>query len=476
MGVSFISSKSAGVRLGLGQRHSLGLGQMPNNGFRPFSPHMIPTRLVRRINVRVNSCRNEHFRTFSKRAERLAFHARIAVESIQSQHLVTNRIEPEDSQKGVDSASSSDGSIHKIHGLSQGISEMKTLLIQRLLSRKLLATVGALSLLIATTSGANAQTRGPARDHGLLYSPAARAERLHQACEAAPMTGGNLLEEYRGSPMSQALDAMIGIDPVPVAGAFVNQASSPVPFGITPNSVLRDLPHIDERLGGDSSRNERVFGQDTRRRVTSTTAVPWRWTCELIITMPDGKKYIGTGWLVGPRCVMTAGHCVHDGGTGSDWAKSIEVIPGMNGSSRPYGTLVSRSFITVGGWYYDRDFDYDYGCIILPSPIGNRLGYMGVASYSNSVLRRLTLNTAGYPGDKPFGTMWFTTGRVSGMSNYQIYTQMDLIGGQSGSAVWRVTGGKRYAFGIVSAESSSTNYLLRINSSVLANIKRFRAM
>lgn len=330
-----------------------------------------------------------------------------------------------------------------------------------------------MSLLLAVASPASAQNRRVSRGHQMVVSPGARAAGVRETEVSLPERGNLASPENRGSMTSRSTEALLGLDPLPFMGSMYNEVTQTE--RLTPNSVIRNLPSIESRLGGDDeNNNETIFGRDERTRITGTTAVPWRWECQLIITMPDGKQYIGTGWLAGPRLVMTAGHCVHDGGSGKQWASKIEVIPAMNGSRRPYGTYVSRSFISVNGWTRNRNFDYDYGCILLPSNVGNSLGYMGFANYNDSTLRSITLNTAGYPGDKPFGTQWFTTGRVNNLSSRQIYTFMDIKGGQSGSPVWRLTNGQRYAVAIVSAENSQTNFLLRINSEVFANIRNWK--
>ena len=71
---------------------------------------------------------------------------------------------------------------------------------------------------------------------------------------------------------------------------------------------------------------ESVCGRDDRVRIRSTTRIPWRLCCQLIITMKDGRGSRCTGWFIGPRTVMTAGHCVYSHSAGG-WARQIQVIP-----------------------------------------------------------------------------------------------------------------------------------------------------
>lgn len=210
---------------------------------------------------------------------------------------------------------------------------------------------------------------------------------------------------------------------------------------------LEDLPHAGELEFGEIG-PESVCGKDDRVRISPATRVPWRWICQLIITMANGRRSRCTGWFIGPRTVMTSGHCVFSRANGG-WARRIEVIPGLDVSSRPYGSQVGTSFRSVYGWTRSGNSDFDYGCIILPDGrLGSRVGWFGFECRSTSGLNSLLINTSGYPGDKPFGTQWFNAGRITRVTNRKIEYMVDTFGGQSGSAVWRYWGGRRYAVGI----------------------------
>ena len=55
---------------------------------------------------------------------------------------------------------------------------------------------------------------------------------------------------------------------------------------------------------------------------------------------------------------------------------------------------------------------------------------------------------SGYPGDKPDGTQWYAARRIASVAARKVYYDIDTFGGQSGSAVYRIVDGKRYAFAI----------------------------
>ncbi len=134
------------------------------------------------------------------------------------------------------------------------------------------------------------------------------------------------------------------------------------------------------------------------RTPANTTTFPFRAICRLIITASDNTRWYGTGFLIGTRTVITAGHCVylHEHG---GWARSIEVIPGLSDESRPYGSAVSRIFKSVAGWTKEKSRNLDYAAIILPnnSQLGSQTGTFGFSVLKDELLETATLNIADYP-------------------------------------------------------------------------------
>ncbi len=273
-----------------------------------------------------------------------------------------------------------------------------------------------------------------------------------------------LAEDFTGEAMRGGLETVAGFNSY---SALKDSAD----FQEVP--VTDDLEALPDAGALEFKSPESVCGSDDRIRITPATNIPWRWICQLIITYPNGARARGTGWFIGGRTVMTAGHCVYSHANGG-WARSIEVIPGMDAAARPYGSQVSSSFRSVLGWTRDRNHEYDYGAIILPNcNLGNRVGWFGFAALSDNSLNNLLVNNSGYPGDKPFGTQWFNAGVITSVQPRKLYYMLDTFGGQSGSPIWRFLNGQRHAVGI-HAYGGCPNSATRITLEVFNNMLAWR--
>jgi V8-like Glu-specific endopeptidase len=250
----------------------------------------------------------------------------------------------------------------------------------------------------------------------------------------------------------------------------------PRPRPVAPGAPRREAEEeavLDEAAVAEAVEQlETVIGKDDRVRITGTRAVPWKRICHLLIEAKDGRRFTGTGWFIGPRTIATAGHCVYLHGAGG-WAKSIQVVPGRDGTTEPYGRMTATRFSSVVGWVNGKDRDYDYGVIHLPRAFpASDIGSFGFANFPDDRLRSSRLNLAGYPGDKPAGTMWFHGRTAQSLTPTRIGYDIDTFGGQSGSPVWvRTTDGKRYAVGIHTNGSPRQNSATRINRQVFANLR-----
>ena len=227
---------------------------------------------------------------------------------------------------------------------------------------------------------------------------------------------------------------------------------------------------------------ESVIGDDGRRRITNTDAYPWRVHASLRVTAKDGSQWIGTAFFISPRVLATAGHNLYFHGSVAarqGWARSIEVVPGRNDDQLPFGSAISSNFGSVRGWTEPEsgfpDPDFDYGVIILDedSALGNQTGWIGFGSYSDTTLRSVTANLAGYPGDLGNGReQWYMARQVDSVTSRRVFYDIDTFGGQSGSAVYRISGNSRFAIGIhaYGVGERPLNSATRINNPAFDNL------
>lgn len=245
---------------------------------------------------------------------------------------------------------------------------------------------------------------------------------------------------------------------------------------LVPGAGLLD-PAIEPPFAA-SSVAESVIGTDDRIQITNTSVYPWCAHASLRITAADGALYVGTGWFIGPHTLATAGHCVfiHAPGTARHgWVRSIQVMPGRNGSILPFGSVTSTDFRSVTGWTQSQDQNYDYGAIRISTELGNTVGWFGFGVYADSDLLGATANISGYPAEKPAGTQWYHARQVASVNSRKVYYAVDTTGGQSGSAVYRVIGGSRYGIAIHAYGGATANSGTRIVHDVHNNLVAWKA-
>lgn len=243
---------------------------------------------------------------------------------------------------------------------------------------------------------------------------------------------------------------------------------------------ISKVPDIGIASFGNRPLRETVHGADDRVQVEDTSKYPFRATASLLITARDGSSWVGTGWFIGPRTLATAGHvvCIKNSGIPEreGWVRNIQVIPGRNGGSAPYGAATSGMFWSVKGWVEDGDENYDYAAIVLPSELGRRTGWFGFGVFDDAALTAATGNIGGYPADKPSGTFWWDAHQIGQVSDTKLFYDIDSFGGQSGASVYAIRDGKRIGIGVHAYGGPVTNSATRISLPVFQNLRNWKAL
>jgi V8-like Glu-specific endopeptidase len=157
------------------------------------------------------------------------------------------------------------------------------------------------------------------------------------------------------------------------------------------------------------------------------------------------RTYIGTGQLIGPDIVLTAGHNLWSRALKTGFSRII-FHPGRVGEIIPQVAHAS-SFVVHPGYVSGEEEEYknhDIGVIVLDTPVGYRVGWATYGHAEDDELRARVLAVVGYPSivyEKKVakmvnGTQMFhMAGPVLRVTETQVYYGINTFGGHSGSGV-----------------------------------------
>jgi glutamyl endopeptidase len=190
-------------------------------------------------------------------------------------------------------------------------------------------------------------------------------------------------------------------------------------------SAIKAPGHTSPAIG---PKPNTVLGPDGRVQESVPNDYPWR----AIVYMTTNQGQC-TGFMMSRDVVVTAGHCVYEGG----WVTSYRIVPAKNGGSEPYGSCSGgiADVWTTSSWISTGSADNDYGLIKLTCDIGNTVGWFGWWYNTGENLVNQFFFVEGFPGDHP-AQMWWDGDVVNQQSATRMFYSIDTAPGESGSPIY----------------------------------------
>jgi V8-like Glu-specific endopeptidase len=211
-----------------------------------------------------------------------------------------------------------------------------------------------------------------------------------------------------------------------------------------------------------------VVEQDGRTQVTQTTEWPHRIHGQLTMLF-GGSEYGGSGVLIGPHHVLTAGHNVYSHTEGG-WPASVSVRFGLNEAVAPFGERKAVKVYTFKQWKNSQDKSYDMALLLLDHSLGHTLGWSGLLCLDDETVLKEKVTITGYPGDKGFTKMMTMSHKIKTAKAEEFYYDIDTYGGQSGSGICINHRGNLHTLGVHAYGESG---LFTGNSGVRLSAKKF---
>lgn len=226
--------------------------------------------------------------------------------------------------------------------------------------------------------------------------------------------------------------------------------------------------HIRQFFKIPNSRNNISIGKFCR--VENMDVYPYKYICKI----KGSQSLNGTGFLVGPKLLLTAAHCVYDSSDTDGDRHSFEnwvCYPGYaSGTSIKGLSTTWRNAYFVDNWMDNATYPAnsvsvaqdDWCLLVLDDAIGNVLP--GWIVCTSGVMNNTSIDEYGYPSGEPKlidGRLYYTSGTTRSVHTNYFETNAQATQGMSGGPVLETS--NEYAVGIVEGVLNDQNETMSVN-------------
>jgi V8-like Glu-specific endopeptidase len=164
------------------------------------------------------------------------------------------------------------------------------------------------------------------------------------------------------------------------------RAATPVPMPTVPPGAAPAAKEPEGR--GETGHTPHGLGEEKKpeshmeplgtggQAVAAPLNYPYR-TCGKLFFTQGGRGFSGSAAMVAPNVLLTAGHCVYNGG----WSTNVAFYPsyGKRLSNDPAYKFNYNYVASWTAWSQSSKRAYDYGMVWFDSAPGNIIGWLGLA-------------------------------------------------------------------------------------------------